>query len=160
MKKNIKNPRKGVTLVELMIALSIISIITIASISMMNSSIKIEVRASSVIEANKTVESIVEIFRYSDEEEEFEGLCKDFFNINVLPETSVTIKNKLDDDSDDEYYKQYTINRGGYSITIDYYYRIHTLSENEKINIGCKIEIAAKHSDGKKIYTDIIFIKG
>ena len=150
MKKIIKNPRKGVTLVELIIALSIISIVTVASITMMNSSIKIETRAASIIEANKTVESIVEIFRYSDNEDDFESLCKEFFDINNLPESSF----------DDKHYKRYTINRGGYSIIIDYYYTIHTIPENEEKNIGYKIKIAAKRSDGKTRYTDIIFIKG
>lgn len=150
MKKIIKNPRKGVTIVELIIALSIISIVTVAAITMMNSSIKIETRAASIIEANKTAESIVEIFRYSDNETEFENLCKEFFQISELPESSF----------DNKQYKRYTINRGGYSIIIDYYYTIHTISENEEINIGCKIKIDAKRSDGKTIYEDILFIKG
>ena len=66
MKNIIKNSRKGVSLVELVIALAVIMIITAASISMIHSSIKIEVRAASIIEANNAAESIVEMYRFSN----------------------------------------------------------------------------------------------
>ena len=66
MNKIIKNPRKGVTIVELVIALSVIAIISVAAISMLHTAIKIEVRSASIIEANNTAESIVEIFRFTD----------------------------------------------------------------------------------------------
>ena len=139
MKKIIKNPRKGVSLVELVIALTIIMIVSIASISLIHSAIKIEVRATAIIEANKTAESIIETYRYSnffetDNEKKlkFENILDKFGELSV--------ENK-------EGYILYTIDRGAYRIDIKYY-------TNE-------IEINAIYSDGTDIYKEPIkYIKG
>ena len=136
MKKIIRNPRKGVTLVELVIALSVISIITIAAISMLHTSIKIEVKSAAIIEANNTVESIVEAFDYSDDADEFLEILKELnnkweFSPGIPEESQVP---------------QYVLNQGTYIITIDY-------TDN-------KIEINAIYSDGQKIYENITYFKG
>lgn len=135
MKRIINNPRKGVTLAELIVALAIIMIVTLASITMMHSSIKIEVRASAIIEANKSVETIVECFEFSSNDSEFETLLE-----------SIKDGNLTSTESDDII--TYTLERGAYSITIE-----HDTSIN-------KIEINATYSDGKDIYKEITYYKG
>ena len=154
MNKIIKNPRKGVTLVELVIALSVIAIISVAAISMLHTAVKIEVRAASIIEANNTAESIVEIFRFTDYDDEFESLTKSLDNSF----------GSIDWDNEKENENSYIIDRGSYHIEITYYYIEETVKENDldvKKNRGYKIEIEAFHKDGAPIYNEIItFIKG
>lgn len=153
MKKIINNPRKGVTLVELIVALSIVAIITVTSISIIHSAIKVEIRAASIIEANNTAESIVEIFRFTDCKEEFEKLGKlldeSFDDIDLLDGSLV------EDDQESKKEISYIIDRNTYYIMITYYFY------EKEINQGYKIEIDAYHSDGAQIYNKtIIFIKG
>lgn len=144
MKNIIKNSRKGVSLVELVIALAVIMIITAASISMIHSSIKIEVRAASIIEANNAAESIVEMYRFSNnfvdnEKEKFESLLVKFNNGNDIKEKEISEENIT--------IVEYTINKGAYNIKINYY--------------TDKIEINAFHSDDTQIYNEpIIIFKG
>ena len=156
MRNFIKNPRKGITLIELVIALSVVAIIIVAAISIIHSAIKIEVRAASIIEANKTAESITEIFNFSNYMDEFEELCE------LLDESFGNVD--MDDEYEDENGKLYIIDRGTYHIEINYYYLKESINENDEIiekNRGYKIEINAFHSDGTQIYNEIItFIKG
>lgn len=147
MKRIIKNPRKGVSLVELMVALSIISIISVAAITMMNTAVKLEVKAASAIEASKSVESIIELFRFSNNEEEFDDLCNEYFVSAEISKHSVSVEGQS--------YKEYTIIKGGYKISIFYYYDV--LDEK---NIGYMININAKHNDGRYIFADKVYIKG
>lgn len=145
MKRIIINPRKGVTLAELIVALAIIMIVTLASITMMHSSIKIEVRASAIIEANKSVETIVECFEFSNEDVEglkFETLLESIEGYDITPEEI------LDSENNPTGYTIYTLERGSYSITIKH---------DTNIN---KIEINATYSDGKDIYKGITYNKG
>lgn len=149
MKRIINNPRKGVTLAELIVALAIIMIVTIASITMMHSSIKIEVRASAIIEANKSVETIVECFEFSNEDVEglkFETLLESIEGYDITP----VFEDILDSENNPtgKQYTIYTLERGSYSITIK-----HDTSIN-------KIEINATYSDGKDIYKGITYNKG
>ena len=147
MNKIIKNPRKGVTLVELVIALSVIAIISVAAISMLHTAVKIEVRAASIIEANNTAESIVEIFRFTDYDDEFESLTLSLDNSF----------GSIDWDNEEENVNSYIIDRGSYHIEITYYY----IEETVKKYRGYKIEIEAFHKDGAPIYNEkITFIKG
>lgn len=156
MHKIIKNPRKGVTLIELVIALSVIAIITTVAISMIHSAIKIEVRAASIIEANNTAESIVEMFRYSEDSEEFGLLCNSFF-IEEVVENELTFNHEANNEEDNEYLTRYMIDKGAYSIYIYYYY---TKPIENNPNKGYKIEIDANHADGTQIYKETItFIK-
>lgn len=148
MKKIIKNPRKGVTLVELIVALSVIAIITVAAISLIHSAVKIEAKAASIIEANNTAESIVEVFRFTDYKEDFENLGK------LLDDSfgglDLGIENEI----------SYIIDRNSYYIYITYYYLSENVNDIEKYR-GYKIEIEACHKDGAKIYNEkITFIKG
>lgn len=147
MKNIIKNSRKGVSLVELVIALAVIMIITAASISMIHSSIKIEVRAASIIEANNAAESIVEMYRFSNNfdetnnynQEKFEELLGKFIGING--------KKGKEINNDSQEYDLYILNKGAYNIKINYY--------------TDKIEINAFHSDDTQIYNEpIIIFKG
>lgn len=142
MKKIINNPRKGVTLAELIVALAIIMIVTLASITMMHSSIKIEVRASAIIEANKSVETIVECFEFSSDASEFKNLLESIEGYDIVTEEI------LDSENNPTGYTIYTLERGSYSITIK-----HDTSIN-------KIEINATYSDGKDIYKGITYNKG
>ena len=135
MKKIIRNPRKGVTLVELVIALSVISIITVAAISMLHSTIKIEVKSAAIIEANNTVESIVEAFNYAENKDEFSSIIS-----NLHGQIQIPVGNE----------GEYKIDRGTYEINI-----IYTYTDNYS-----KIEINAIYSDGYEIYKDVTYFKG
>lgn len=146
MKKIINNPRKGVTLAELIVALAIIMIVTLASITMMHSSIKIEVRASAIIEANKSVETIVECFEFSSDASEFETLLESIEGYDITPVTEDILDSE--NNPTGKQYTIYTLERGSYSITIK-----HDTSIN-------KIEINATYSDGKDIYKGITYNKG
>jgi len=140
MKKIVKNTRKGVSIVELVIALSVIMIVTVAAISMLHTAIKIETKSASIIEANNTAESIIEIYRYSqkmDDEEECEDIFKDM--LGSLSD------NGIDDSQEGDGYKPYVLDRGAYNITIKYY--------------TYKIEINASFKDGTEIYKNITYYK-
>ena len=131
MKKIIRNPRKGITLMELVIALSVIMIITIASISMLQTTIKIEVRAAAIIEANNSVETIVECFNYAYDNNEFKGLVA-----------------KLHGSHNNDGGK-HIIDRGSYTISIEY------TDETEY----SKIEISAIYGEDFVIYENITYHK-
>lgn len=135
MKKIIRNPRKGITLMELVIALSVIMIITIASISMLQTTIKIEVRAAAIIEANNSVETIVECFNFSENNEGFEGLVAKLHGSHTY--NNVEGKHII------------IIDRGSYKISIEY---------TDETDYS-KIEISAIYSDEYVIYENITYYK-
>ena len=114
--------------------------------SITNSSIKIEVRASAIIEANKSVETIVECFEFSSDASEFKTLLESIEGYDITP----VFEEILDSENNPtgKQYTIYTLERGSYSITIK-----HDTSIN-------KIEINATYSDGKDIYKGITYNKG
>ena len=133
MKKIIRNPRKGITLMELVIALSVIMIITIASISMLQTTIKIEVRAAAIIEANNSVETIVECFNYAYDNNEFKGLVAKLHGSHTYNNDGGI----------------HIIDRGSYKISIEY------TDETEY----SKIEISAIYGEDFVIYENITYYK-
>lgn len=105
MKKIIKNSRKGVTILELVIALTLILIITGAALSMAMTAVEVETEAHSGIEMTSRIESIVECFEFSNTEEEFKNLAS---RLEFNKDSLILDKNV------------YTLDKGVYTITIIY----------------------------------------
>lgn len=85
MRNIIKNTRKGITIMEMVIALTVIAIISGAALSIILSSIKVESRSAQIVEVTNLVESSIECFQYSENEEEYlkllQILNKDFAEV-------------------------------------------------------------------------------
>lgn len=143
MRKIIKNPRKGVSIFELMIALAAIMIIMIASISLLKTSVSVGIKSNACVEASNMVESIVECFEYSKTKEDFVNNLKYF--------------GKCDKSESDE--NKYIIDCGSYTVEIAYL-KLSELEDGIVVE-QAKIEIEAFYSDGKNIYKEkIIYYKG
>ena len=152
MKKLIKNPRKGVSIAEMTIALGAIMIIMVASISLLKTSVSLGIKSSAIVEANNTLESIVEIFNFSKSEEDFKKHLKnlhgDFIEQNSTSD-NVTI---------------YIIDCGSYKIKITHtdqailQYFVETQTGIDKSElVYSKIEINADYGDGEGIYKKIYY---
>lgn len=77
----IKNPRKGVTIVELVIALSIITTVSAAALGMMISSSKSESKMMREIEVATYAENAVECFRYVIDDGNYESTADNLKNL-------------------------------------------------------------------------------
>ena len=76
MMKNIKNPRKGFSLSEVVIALVIITLVSVSVLTIILSSNTVENNTMSVVYATNITENVIECFRYSDSKNEFEPLLE------------------------------------------------------------------------------------
>lgn len=70
MKQNIAS-RKGVSIVEVVVALVIISIISASALSMMMMSVKVERQSLTAIELENTAEDAVDCFRFAQNNADF-----------------------------------------------------------------------------------------
>ncbi len=70
MKSN-HSTRRGISIVEVTIALVIISILSIAALSMIQVSVNVEQKTMIALEATNAGENAVECFRYAETDEEF-----------------------------------------------------------------------------------------
>ena len=73
MRRIIKNTCKCVTIMEMVIALTVITIISGAALSIILSSIKVESRSAQIVEVTNLVESSIECFQYWDPEDDEDG---------------------------------------------------------------------------------------
>lgn len=74
--KNIRNPRKGFSIVEVIIALVIITLVSIVVVSLVMSSNHIERNSMSVMTATNVTENVIECFRFVESKEEFDSLLE------------------------------------------------------------------------------------
>lgn len=150
MRNIIKNTRKGITIMEMVIALTVIAIISGAALSIILSSLKVESRSAQIVEVTNLVESSIECFQYSSsvspfnnvEEDEYYQLLK---KINNVVEKGV-VDNNTNGIKDENDYIVYKLVEGVKIIQIFYY------NENE-------VEIDA-YLDGELIYNNVKYKKG
>lgn len=148
MRRIIKNTRKGVTIMEMVIALTVITIISGAALSIILSSIKVESRSAQIVEVTNLVESSIECFQYWDNENEneyLELLQKINANFSMIEKAEYNEEN--DEDLEEEIDVVYVLIDGIKIIRIKY--------DKE----GNKIEIDA-YLDGELIYKNVKYKKG
>ena len=76
MKNVIKNPRKGFSLMEVVVALVIITLVSSVVMTLITSSNTIERNTMSALNATNLAENIIECFRYADSKEELDPLLE------------------------------------------------------------------------------------
>lgn len=148
MRRIIKNTCKGVTIMEMVIALTVITIISGAALSIILSSIKVESRSAQIVEVTNLVESSIECFQYWDNENEneyLELLQKINANFSMIEKAEYNEEN--DEDLEEEIDVVYVLIDGIKIIRIKY--------DKE----GNKIEIDA-YLDGELIYKNVEYKKG
>ena len=146
MRRIIKNTCKGVTIMEMVIALTVITIISGAALSIILSSIKVESRSAQIVEVTNLVESSIECFQYSDNENEYLELLKKIdANFSMIEKAEYNEKN--DEDLEEEIDVVYVLIDGIKIIRIKY--------DKE----GNKIEIDA-YLEGELIYKNVKYKKG
>ena len=88
MKVNSK--KRGFTIVELVVAMTIIVIVSATAIALINTQNTIHLRTMQTIEATNMAENAIECFRYVDSVDEFE---------TAYAKTGVTVQNKTTDNA-------------------------------------------------------------
>ncbi len=73
---NMRNPRKGFSIVEVIIALAIITLVSAVVVSLVMSSNHIENNSMSVMTATNVTENVIECFRFAESKEEFDSLLE------------------------------------------------------------------------------------
>ena len=143
MRNIIKNTRKGITIMEMVIALTVIAIISGAALSIILSSLKVESRSAQIVEVTNLVESSIECFQYSENEEEYlkllQILNKDF--------AEVIQENGDNETENEEKIIVYALIDEIKIIQIKYY------KEDNKIEIDAFL-------DGELIYENVEYKKG
>ena len=84
-----RNGKRGFTMVELVISLTIIGIVTLASIGIITAQTKVNVLTTQTIEATNITENAIECFRYAVNNPGDDGVEKTF--INAFEMTGETI---------------------------------------------------------------------
>lgn len=75
--KALLRSRRGITMVEVVVGLVIISIISISALSLILRSVNVEKQSFSVIEAEYAAENTLACFRYAQTQEEFvQAMCQ------------------------------------------------------------------------------------
>lgn len=135
MKKNIRS-RKGVSLVEVVVALAVITIISISALSVVFMSVKVEAKTVIVFEVRNSAENAIECFRFADGDMDTFEKC---LNLSV----------GVDENGSESGWQgkndTYSLNAGRYIVTIKL-----IKDENDK-PVG--FDYAAKDSTGADIYS-------
>lgn len=147
MRRIIKNTRKGVTIMEMVIALTVITIISGAALSIILSSIKVESRSAQIVEVTNLVESSIECFQYSDNDNEFLDLLHKIDEKFTKTIVYINTENNENEEEKEIDYIVYALIDGVKIIQIKY---------NKE---GNEIEIDAR-LDGEPIYEGMKYKKG
>lgn len=140
MKKYISNPRKGFSIMEVVVALVIITLVSAVVTTIIKSSTTIERNTMSVMKATTITENIIECFRYADSKEEFDPLLEKF--VEMYEVNYDELNNRA----------RYVIREGSYRIT----FTINYVS-GESGYVADELEINTI-VNGKNIY-DCIYTK-
>ena len=108
-----RNSRKGVTILEMIIALTVITIISGIALSMAMTAVEVENKSQAGIEMTSRIESIVECFQFSDEQGKFEELIK------KLEESEDAFEAVTSDN--DDISKVLVLDKGNYKIAVMMY---------------------------------------
>lgn len=117
--------KKGISLVEVVIAMAAISIITAAAISLTLASISSDAKYNSRAEALTACENASECVRYADTKNELSG---------VLSMVSFGEPTKVEDATNTY---QYTYTTGEYTVTVT----VSVTAENEENIVSCTISL-------------------
>ena len=147
MRRIIKNTCKGVTIMEMVIALTVITIISGAALSIILSSIKVESRSAQIVEVTNLVESSIECFQYSDNENKFLDLLHKIDEKFTKTIVYINTENNENEEEKEINYIVYALIDGVKIIQIKY---------NKE---GNEIEIDAR-LDGEPIYEGMKYKKG
>lgn len=147
MRNIIKNTRKGITIMEMVIALTVITIISGAALSIILSSLKVESRSAQIVEVTNLVESSIECFQYSDNDNEFLDLLHKIDEKFTKTIVYINTENNENEEEKEIDYIVYALIDGVKIIQIKY--------DKE----GNEIEIDAK-LDGEPIYEGMKYKKG
>lgn len=132
MKENIRS-RKGISMVEVVVALVVITIISLATLSVVFVSAKVEAKTVVAMEVRNSAENAVECFRFAG------GKAETF--ISCLNKTIAKNEQEFQQQADGSYIS----NAGGYKVTI----ALVRNDQNELIGF----DYCAKDSAGKEIYS-------
>lgn len=147
MRNIIKNTRKGITIMEMVIALTVITIISGAALSIILSSLKVESRSAQIVEVTNLVESSIECFQYSDNDNEYLDLLHKIDEKFTKTIVYINTENNENEEEKEIDYIVYALIDGVKIIQIKY---------NKE---GNEIEIDAK-LDGEPIYEGMKYKKG
>ena len=78
------NSKKGFTIVELVVALAIITIVSATAIGIINVQNTVYLRTVQTVEATNIAENAIECFRWADDANEFEAAFKKTLNENEI----------------------------------------------------------------------------
>lgn len=123
--------RRGITLVEVVVALTIIVIVSGAAIALISSHTKLEARTVQAVEAANIAENAIECFRYAKDDEAFYSVFSKTCEPTPDNGTPTT----------------YMVKKNGATVTVKPIY-----SEN-------KIVINAVYSNGDSIFEEITYVK-
>ena len=129
-----RNSRKGVTILEMIIALTVITIISGIALSMAMTAVEVENKSQAGIEMTSRIESIVECFQFSDTQEMFEELIKKLEKSEDAFEAGTS--------DNDNISKVLVLDKGNYKIAIKIY------NDFKKIEINANLK-----GDDNKTYT-------
>ncbi|MBE6943364.1 MAG: type II secretion system protein [Ruminococcaceae bacterium] len=107
MKENMRS-RRGVTLVEVVIALVVIGIISVATLTVIFSSVQIENKTVVAMDVRNQAENAIECFRFAKGDKETFIACLNQTTVGDEPDFENTEANTL----------VYVLDKGGYTITI------------------------------------------
>ena len=134
MEKNIRS-RKGISMVEVVVALVVITIISLATLSVVFVSAKVEAKTFVAMEVRNSAENAVECFRFANGD-------KDIFRKTL--NLSVGVDETVQASAWEEVENGYSYNAGRYIVTI-------TLNKDENDKL-VSFTYEAKDSAGKDIY--------
>jgi len=115
--------RRGISLVEVVVALAVITIISAAALSLVISSARVDANSLRSTQVMMAAENVLECYRFAESELEFEKLLKKTGGYEEEPEASGT----------------YFLTEKSYTITVNY--------------TDTQLTFSAADSDGKEIYS-------
>lgn len=140
LKKLLAN-RRGISMAEVVVSLTMIVMITAAAISVVVASIQFETKYINEVTALRNCESIAACVRYADSDETLASLLKE---LGFVPHDAEDAEGKytytMEADADDPNLHKYTLVQGSYKII---------LKANFTTN---KYDISAVNENGDEIY--------
>lgn len=159
MEKNICSS-KGISMVEVVIALVVITIISIATLSVVFMSVKVEAKAAVTMEVRNAAENAVECFRFADGDKTEFIKCLD--KSVGIEEDEKAENNELGFQTLDGVH--YTLDKGGYSIEITVHEETQIKQDEKGQNVDIQIMItfdfAATYDSNNDVIYSFTFANG
>ena len=145
MKKNMKS-RKGVALAEAVIALVVIGIISVATLTIIFSSVQVENKTIVAMDVRNQAENAIECFRFAKGDKETFIACLNQTTVSDEPNFENTEENPF----------VYVLDKGGYRIEITLHEKTQTTKDEDgndvqKTVVAAFDFVAIYENDGKEI---------